>query len=198
MKIYQNCSVLNLELQSLDEQNERTQIEIESIKKSLNTIEEDSDREKSIVIDATSNEKRLKEEKNELIEIDSKYYDTEKKSNEDLDATKNKLKIEIDKVKELINAQKNDEAITILDNCKIVIEAYADSYSKNQNIKNESIKRKQRISTIEAEIESWRNLLINSEKMITELIDRKKILSNQLDQLEKQPQIQAEKKRTNF
>ncbi len=140
------------------------------------------------------NEKRLKEEKNELIEIDSKYYDTEKKSNEDLDATKNRLKIEIDKVKELINAQKNDEAITILDNCKIIIEAYADSYSKNQNIKNESIKRKQRISTIETEIESWRNLLINSEKMITELTDRKKVLSNQLNQLEKQPQIQAEKK----
>ena len=185
---------LNLELKSLDEENERTETEIKNIKKSLNTIEEDTDREKSIVIDATSNEKRLKEEKNELIEIDSKYYDTEKKSNEDLDATKNRLKIEIDKVKELINAQKNDEAITILDNCKIIIEAYADSYSKNQNIKNESIKRKQRISTIETEIESWKNLLSNSEKMIKELTDRRNILSNQLDQLEKQPQIQAEKK----
>jgi len=185
---------LNLELQNLDEQNERTQTEIENIKKSLNTIEEDSDREKSIIVDATSNEKRLKEEKNELIEIDSKYYDTEKKSNEDLDATKNRLKVEMDKVKELINAQKNDEAITVLDNCIIIIEAYAGSYSKNQNIKNESIKRKQRISTIETEIESWRNLLINSEKMITELTDRKKVLINQLNQLEKQPQIQAEKK----
>jgi len=185
---------LNLELKSLDEQNERTQREIENIKKSLNTIEEDADREKSIVVDATSNEKRLKEEKNELIEIDSKYYDTEKKSNEDLDINKNKLKAEIDKVKELISAQKNDEAIIILDGCKTIIEAYADSYSKNQNIKNESIKRKQRIGTIETEIESWRNLLVNSEKMITELTDRKKVLSNQLDQLEKQPQIQAEKK----
>jgi len=185
---------LNLELQNLDEQNERTQTEIENIKKSLNTIEEDINREKSIVIDATSNEKRLREEKNELIEIDSKYYDTEKKSNEDLGATKNRLKVEIDKVKELINAQKNDEAITILDNCKIIIEAYADSYSKNQNIKNESIKRRQRISTIETEMESWRNLLINSEKMIKELTDRKKVLSNQLDQLGKQPQVQAEKK----
>ena len=76
---------LNLELKSLDEQNERTQTEIENIKKSLNTVKDDSDREKSIVIDATSNEKRLKEEKNELIEIDSKYYDTEKQSNEDLE-----------------------------------------------------------------------------------------------------------------
>ena len=51
---------LNLELKSLDEQNERTQTEIENIKKSLNTIEEDADREKSIIVEATSNEKRLK------------------------------------------------------------------------------------------------------------------------------------------
>ena len=185
---------LNLELKGLDEENERIQNDIQNIKKSLNTIDEDIDREKSIVIDATSNEKRLKEEKNELIEIDSKYYDTEKKSNEDLDETKNKLKIEIDKVKELINAKKNDEAITILDNCKIIIEAYADSYSKNQNIKNESVKRKERIKIIDTEIESWKNLLINSEKMVNQLNERKNKLSDQLNTLEKQPQTQAEKK----
>ena len=185
---------LNLELKGLDEENERIQNDIQNIKKSLNTIDEDIDREKSIVIDATSNEKRLKEEKNELIEIDSKYYDTEKKSNEDLDETKNKLKIEIDKVKELINAKKNDEAITILDNCKIIIEEYADSYSKNQNIKNESVKRKERIKIIDTEIESWKNLLINSEKMVNQLNERKNKLSDQLNTLEKQPQTQAEKK----
>jgi len=185
---------LNLELKGLDEENERIQIEIKNIKKSLSTIDEDIDREKSIVIDATSNEKRLKEEKNELIEIDAKYYDTEKKSNEDLDATKNRLKVEIDKVKELINTKKNDEAITVLDNCKIIIEAYADSYSKNQNIKNDSIKRKERIRIIDTEIESWKNLLINSEKMVNELNERKNKLSNQLNTLAQQPQTQAEKK----
>ncbi len=185
---------LNLELKGLDEENERIQIEIKNIKKSLKTIEEDTDREKSIVIDATSNEKRLKEEKNELIEIDSKYYETEKKSNEDLDSTKNRLKLEIDKIKELINTQKNDEAITILDNCNIIIEEYADSYSKNQNIKNESIKRKERIRTIEKEIESWKNLLINSEKMVKELSERKNKFLSKLNDLEKQPESQAEKK----
>ena len=89
---------LNLELKSLDEENERITEEITNIKSSLKTIDEDIDREKSIVIDANSNEKRLKEEKHELIEIDSKYYDTEKQSNEDLDSAKNKLKFEIDKV----------------------------------------------------------------------------------------------------
>ena len=185
---------LNLELKGIDEENERTQTEIKNIKKSLTTIDEDIDREKSIVIDATSNEKRLKEEKNDLIEIDSKYYDTEKKSSEDLDTTKNTLKGEIDKIKELINAKKNEEAISLLENFKTIIEAYADSYSKNQNIKNESIKRKERISIIDNEIESWKNLLINSEKMMGQLNQRKNNLLNQLNDLEKQPQSQAERK----
>ena len=185
---------LNLELKGLDEENERIKEEIDTIKNTLKVIDEDIDREKSIVIDANSNEKRLKEEKHELIEIDSKYYETEKQSNKDLDSTKNKLKIEIDKVKELINAQKNDEAITVLDNCKIIIEAYADSYSKNQNIKKESVKRNERIKIIETEIESWKNLLTNSEKMINELNERKQKLTNKLEELERQPQSQAEKK----
>ena len=97
---------LNLELKGLDEENTRTQDELENIKRSLKTFDEDIDREKGIIIDANSNEKRLKEEKNELIEIDSKYYQTEKASSEDLDYAKNNLKLEIDKVKELINQKK--------------------------------------------------------------------------------------------
>jgi len=185
---------LNLELKSLDEENERISDEISNIKSALKTIDEDIDREKSIVIDANSNEKRLKEEKNELIEIDSKYYDTEKQSNEDLDSAKNKLNLEIDKVKELINAQKNNDAIAVLENCKIIIEEYANSYSKNQNIKKESVKRSERIKIIEKEIESWKNLLMNSEKMINELNERKQKLIIKLEKLEKQPQSQAEKK----
>jgi len=185
---------LNLEIKGLDEENQRIDEEITNIKSSLKIIDEDIDREKSIVIDANSNEKRLKEEKNELIEIDSKYYETEKQSNEDLDTAKNKLNIEIDKVKELIKINKNDEAITILDNCRIIIDEYADSYSKNQNIKKESIKRNERIKVIEKEIESWKNLLMSSEKMINELNERKQKLIKKLEELEKQPQSQAEKK----
>ena len=185
---------LNLELKSLDEESGRIKNEIENIKNSLKTIDDDIDREKSIVIDANSNEKRIKEEKNELIEIDSKYYETEKKSNEDLDAAKNKLKTEIDKVRELINLRKNEEAIIILDNCKIIIEEYAGSFSTNQNIKKESVKRNERINSIEKEIESWKNLLINSEKMINELNERKNKQIIKLENLEKQPQTQAEKK----
>ena len=244
---------LNLELKSLDEENERIKEEIDNIKTSLKTIDEDIDREKSIVIDANSNEKRLKEEKTELIEVDSKYYETEKKSNEDLDFAKNKLKNEqekveiilknfnseiiqkniesiedvkekITKIKNLINENKLNEAKLLLEESHVVLsfvrqklkgesdqdelskivsknenikslqESYADSYSKNQSIKNESFKRIERIKSIEKEIESWKNLLSNSEKMVLELNERKNKLSNKLNDLEKQPQSQAEKK----
>jgi chromosome segregation protein len=185
---------LNLELQGLDEENTRIQNEIANIKKSLQTFDDDINREKGIVIDANSNEKRLKEEKSELIEIDSKYYETEKKSNEDMDSAKNKLKLEIDRIKDLIRSQKNEEALTALENSKVTIEQYADSYSKNQNIKKESVKRNERINIIDKEIESWKNLLSNSEKMVTELTERKSKLNLQLEKLGNQPNLQAEKK----
>ena len=185
---------LNLELQNLDEENTRIQNEIENIKKSLQTFDEDINREKGIVIDANSNKKRLKEEKNELIELDSKYYETEKKSNEDLNSNKITLNLEIDKIKELINVKKNEEAIKALDNCKILIEGYADSYSKNQNIKKESTKRNERIAIIDTEIESWKNLLSNSEKMLIELSERKNKLNSQMEKLDNQPKLQAERK----
>ncbi|MDB2485798.1 AAA family ATPase [Pelagibacteraceae bacterium] len=244
---------LNLELQNLDEENVRTQDEIENIKKSLKTIEEDIDREKGIVIDANSNERRLKEEKAELIEIDSKYFETENLSNEDLEKAKNLLKDEqksvdeiinifadgniniaigpiqnvkntITRAKELINNNEINQALTLLDRCQIEIdsflnnlededskkkltnineknenikllqEKYADSFSKNQSIKKESVKRNERIKAIESEVESWKNLLSNSEKMVSELTERKNKLLSQLNERDQQPKAQAERK----
>ncbi len=185
---------LNLELQSLDKENTRTQEEIENIKKSLTTLDEDVSREKGIIIDANSNEKRLKEEKNDLIEVDSKYFETEKKSNEDLDNSKNNLIDEIGKIKTLISSNQNDTALDSLNDLEKIIDKYADSYSKNQNIKKESVKRNERIKIIEKEIESWKNLLSNSEKMVNELTGRKNSLTDQLEILDNQPKIQAEKK----
>jgi chromosome segregation protein len=244
---------LNLELQSLDEENTRTQDEIESIKKSIQTLDEDISRERGIIIDANSNEKRLKEEKADLIDIDSKYFETEKLSNEELEEAKRKLSKEqeavdevvntiadgtlnisigpiknvknsINRVKELIDSNEINQAVTLLDRCNMELdnflsdlkdekgrgdllsvnektknikqlqEKYADAYSKNQSIKNESIKRNERIKTIETEIESWKNLLSNSEKMVAELTERKNKLTNQLTELDNQPKIQAERK----
>ena len=185
---------LNLELQNLDKENTRVQEEIENIKKTLDTIDDDISREKGIIIDANSNEKRLKEEKSDLIEIDSKYYETEKQSNDDLNKSKNDLKIEIENIKNFISSNENEEAIKALDIIERSIEKYADSYSMNQNIKKESVKRNERISIIEKEIESWKNLLLNSEKMMNELTERKNKSNNQLEKLDNQPKIQAEKK----
>ena len=194
MEVLSKIQRLNLELKNIDEENERIKNEMENIKNSLRMISEDKDREKSIIIDANSNEKRLKEEKSELIDIDSKYYETEKKSSEDLNNSKNKLQHEIENIKELIKSNKNGEAILLLDECKNLIEEYADSYSRNQNIKKDSIKRSQRIKTIETEIESWKNLTINSEKMVNELEERKIKFNDKLEEFESQPQSQAEKK----
>jgi len=191
---------------------------------------------KALLLTPTSNEKRLREEKNELIEIDSKYYETEKKSDEDLAKAVEKLNEEQKSVEKIINIfggenfeknisklneiksqlnyaknylkeQKLDDVANILEtsnanlddiinsfensenknkikeiiskneNIKKFQEDYANSFSKNQSIKNESIKRNERIKTIETEIESWINLLTNSEKMVTELNARKNKLS---------------------
>ena len=194
MEILSKLQRLNLELQNLEDEEKRIKTDKDRLQKSQDTLTDDIEREKNIILEATSNEKRLKEEKNELIEIDSKYYDTEKKSSEDLNVTKNRLTAEIDKVKELVNAQKNDEAIAVLDNFKTIIEVYADSYSKNQNIKNESIKRKERISTIDTEIESWKNLKFNSEKMSKELKERINTVKTDMENIIKLPEELAEKK----
>ena len=194
IEILSKIQRLNLELKSIDEESNRISDEIINIKHSLNTINEDKDREKSVVIDANSNLKRLKEEKSELIEVDSKYYETEKRSNEDLTIIKNKLQTEIDNVKNFITEGRNNDAITMLDNCKLYIEDYANSYSKNQNIKKESVKRNERIKTIENEVESWQKLLLKSEDLLNELDGRKNKLNTKLDELGNQPQSQAEKK----
>ena len=95
---------LNLELQGLDEENTRIQDEIENINKSLQTFDDDINREKGIIIDANSNEKRLKEEKSDLIETDSKYFETEKLSNEELEMAKDRLKDEQKAVDDVINS----------------------------------------------------------------------------------------------
>ena len=188
-----------------------------------------------------------------MIETDSKYFETEKMSNEDLENAKNELEREqnavdevvnnlaedtikisigpiknvknsISRVKELIDANEINQAFALLDRCsmeldnfisdlkneksrtellnvneksktiKVLQEKYADAYSKNQSIKNESVKRNERIKTIETEISSWKNLLSNSEKMVNELTERKNKLSKQLNDLENQPRVQAERK----
>ena len=103
---------------------------------------------------------------------------------------------ETKRIQELIqySIARNEEAINSLDKFETSIEKYANSYSKNQNIKKESVKRSERIQNIDKEIESWKNLLLNSEKMVSELTERRSKLNDQLSKLDNQPKLQAEKK----
>ena len=253
LEIISRIQRLNLELQNLDEETGRMAKEIETTKLSLKTIDEDEDREKSIIIDANSNQKRLNDEKNKLVEIDSKYYETEKKSDQDLEVARINLTNEQEKIDNLLNslsagkvhehrnsleeikkilnetiecidkdqiqkARENlnninvslsyviqkisegndDDGITKINSrnetIKKLQQEYTISFSKNQSIKEESTKRKERINNIDTEIESWKNLLVNSEKMVIQLADRKEKLNKKLSDLEKQPNINAEKK----
>ena len=134
------------------------------------------------------------------------------------------INAQLDKAKSLIAENKGEEAISAIEECKTNLsfmnmkikdvesdniisnlksnnelikemqEGYAETYSKNQNIKKESVKRNERIKIIDQEIDSWKNLLNNSEKMSIELNERKNKQNLKLNELEKQPQTQAEKK----
>ncbi|MDA7445239.1 hypothetical protein N8799_00285 [Candidatus Pelagibacter ubique] len=134
------------------------------------------------------------------------------------------VKNTITRAKELINNNEINQALTLLDRCQIEIdgfldnledeeskkklsnineknenikllqEKYADSFSKNQSIKKESVKRNERIKAIESEVESWKNLLSNSEKMVSELTERKNKLLSQLNERDQQPKAQAERR----
>ena len=139
-------------------------MKLKSIKKSIQTLDEDITRERGIIIDANSNEKRLKEEKADLIEIDSKYFETEKLSNEDLEDAKKELKKEqeavdevvntiaegtvnisvgpiknvknsINRVKELIDSNEINQAVTLLDRCNMELDNFLN------DLKNEKVEK---------------------------------------------------------
>ena len=66
-------------------------------------------------------------------------------------------------------------------------EEYAEKYGKNKSIQSDSIKRKERIKNIDVELENWINLRSNSEKMTTELTERKNKLQVELTENQKNP-----------
>ena len=191
---------LNLELQSLDEENTRTQDEIETIKKSVQTLDEDITRERGIIIDANSNEKRLKEEKNDLIEVDSKYFETEKLSNEELEDAKKKLKEEqkavdevvsniaegtinisvgpirnvknsIDRVKELIDTNEIGQVVTLLDRCKIELDNFLNDL-KNEKSREELLSVNEKSQNIRQLQEKYADAYSKNQSIKNESIKR--------------------------
>ena len=245
---------LNLEFKNLEEEEARTKVDKSRLIKSQQTIEMDIEREKNIIIDAQSNEKRLSEEKNTLIDTEKKYYDLEKQTqldlekavaglkkeqdalekisknlslnsheksfisylnniNENLEHAKNQLENnENQKVKNTINdviisiknekkriesisTENSAEEITKLTSkIKLAQEKYASALSKYESVKTETIKRRERIKNIDVEVQNWKNLKFNSEKMSKELHGRINKIKIDLENIDKLPEIIGIKK----
>ena len=254
IEILSKLQRLNLELQNLDEEEKRAKTEKEKLIKSQDTVKTDIDREKNIISESQSNERRLSEEKNNLIDTEKKYYDLEKQTESDLQINTEELKKEQDKLeiisknlslsthgknyisylnninqnlenaKTQIENNENQKAKSTIDNIIIAIndetkrlesistessaeeiteltskikfaqEKYASALSKHESIKTETIKRKERIKNIESEIQNWKNLSFNSEKMSKELHGRMDKIIIELENITKLPEIIAIKK----
>ena len=254
VEILSKLQRLNLEFQNLEDEEKRAKSEKDRLIQSQKTIEVDIEREKNIILDSQSNEKRLNEEKNSLIDTEKKYYDLEKQTGDDLRIAVSELKKEQDSLEEVsknlsVNSkgkefvkylidinkslentknelEKNEnknalksindiilsikeetkkfdlivqensvENITELTNrMKFTQEKYASALSKHESIKTETIKRQERIRNIDIEINNWRNLNFNSEKMTKELINRVDKMKAELEDINKLPETIAIKK----
>jgi len=112
IEILSKLQRLNLEFQNLEDEEKRTKTDKERLIKSQDTLKEDIEREKNIILEAKSNEKRLDEEKNVLIDTEKKYYDLEKKTEEDLHTATSNLKAEqeyLEKISENLAFSSNTE-----------------------------------------------------------------------------------------
>ena len=249
-KIENSSSIqkINLEISSLNEKEKRVKDLNIKLINNIKTIQSDLEREKSISLDASLNEKRILEEKNELLKTERQLFDIEKKSEIDLDLSRSELKdhqIKLDefvekkletidlkeqlkifvkigeinksaiknledskldetnsslkKINDLIENQienievidRNDLSINIkglIENITLSQERYASSFGKNQTIRSDSIKRKERIKNIDQELENWKDLKVNSEKMILELSKRVEKVELELKENQKNPE----------
>ena len=192
---------INLEITNLQKEEERIKDLNKKIQNNLRTIDSDLEREKSISLDASLNEKRMLEEKNELLKTEKELFDIENKSKLDLDASSGKLQKLQTQLNNLINEigtyidSERRLSKEIFEELKQLInkitssqEEYAIYFGKNETIKSDSIKRKERINNIDQELENWKDLKLNSEKMVLELNERRKKLSIELDENQKNPE----------
>ena len=100
--------------------------------------------------------------------------------------------------KKLISKDMLSDLKKIIDKITLSQEQYAIFFSKNETVKNDSIKRKERIKNIDIELENWKNLKSNSEKMIFELQDRKDKIIKEIEENQKNPERLATKKGQNI
>ena len=202
---------LNLEMSNLEEEEFRIKNLQVKLQNSLDTLDSDLEREKSISLDASLNEKRILEEKNELLKTEKEISETEVKSEKDLDRSKASLQglqaqldEIINEIESYIDSDKKLTRVLFEQLKKIVIqitssqEQYASIYGKNESIKSDSIKRRERIKNIDVELENWKSLKTNSDKMINELNERKNKIKTEIKENQKNPEKIATTKGQNI
>ena len=202
---------LNLDMSNLDEEEKRIKKLTVKLQNSLETVDSDLNREKSISLDASINEKRISAEKTELLKTEKSLSSTEVESENNLNTSKknlNQLKLSLDEqIKDIENEIDKGKTVSkltfvkfkdLINKITLAHENYAILLSKNETIKNDSIKRKERIKTIDVELDNWNNLISNSSKMENDLIERRNKILKEIEDNNKDPEKLATTKGQNL
>ena len=202
---------LNLDISNLANEEMRVKSLQEKLEKSIKTVDSDLEREKSISLDADLNEKRILKEKEDLLNTENKLLNLETSSSKELQLSKTELEKLLNQLDSMLNEIEKDieqdkkltkenfkELKKLVKKITLSQEEYAEKYGKNKSIESDSIKRKERIKNIDVELENWRNLKTNSEKMIYELNDRKNKVQLEISENSKNPERIATSKGQNL
>ena len=199
---------LKIEFDQINKDEERVKIEIEKIKKDIKLTYSDINREKEIIANSTNNEERLSKERDDITTVEKNYYEIEKAATDDYKESLNQL----NKAKEalrnffnkLINIIKNKENIDEgsiqqefnqqFENIENQQEKYASRFGKYDLVKQEAVKRKERLNNIDKEIQNWRDLKENSSNKLDELKEKINNLESNLEKEEDKPRQIAEKR----
>lgn len=207
-ELVKNLQKLNIEFDQINKDEERVNLEIEKLKKDIKLTYSDINREKEIIANSTNNVERLTGERDEILVIEKNYYEIEKKATDDYKISLNSLNSAKESLKSffnrLISIIKNKEDANEEDikkefeenlaNIEDKQEKYASRFGKYDLVKQEAIKRKERLDNIDKEIKNWRDLKENSSNKLDELKEKLKLLENNLEKEDDRPRQIAEKR----
>ena len=207
-ELVKDLQKLNIEFDQINKDEERINLEIEKLKKDIKLTYNDINREKEIIANSTNNEERLIRERDEILVIEKNYYEIEKKATDDyksslsnLNITRENLKTFFHKIINIIKTKEDAKEEDLrtefeknLSDIEDGQEKYASRFGKYDLVRQEAIKRKERLSNIDKEVKNWRDLKDNSSNKLEELKDKLKMLENNLETENDRPRQIAEKR----
>jgi len=127
----------------------------------------------------------------------AKIYLENNENKKALDAIDNiilSVKNETKKFKTATEKNSINEITELTNKIKLSQEKYASALSKHHSIQTETVRRQARIKNIDIEIQNWKNLKFNSEKMAKELLSRVDKIKVEIEIIAKLPETIAIKK----